>query len=189
MIKILFLLISMLSMLFALEYEEDRAGPYIGLGYGQTTFVDDGYLKEDTEKSNVTRFYGGAYFNENFSVELDYVKLGTFEAKNVADEDVSEIFTAVTVSTLAHYPLFNDSVDTFLKFGAANLMWRESGTAQENDTNSIALVYGAGLAYRFNYDYSIKIAYDYYDFEFIDTSHTIYTMGIHYVYSAIEVQF
>ena len=167
-------------------------GPYIGLGYGISQYNDDKYytdMKEDSSES--ATFYVGAYINKHLSVELSYV---SFDAKGLGDSflvnkdsssDETINFYATTISTLAHYPILNDKLDLYARFGAG-----EMGSNIAND-NGFTLVYGVGIAYRFNETFETKLAYDSYHFGFDinEDKSSEYRMVLDYLYMAIEVQF
>jgi len=167
-------------------------GPYLGFGYGISQYDDNQYYSniEETNAKSST-FYAGAYINKYLSVELSHV---SFDAQGLSDgflvtnsSSAEELinFSATTISTLAHYPFFDDKIDTYLRFGAGEM---GSNIAGES---GFTLVYGVGIAYRFNDMFETKIAYDSYQFG-LDTNNdksSDYKMQLNYLYMAIEVQF
>ncbi len=184
--KIIFIVLILISTLIA-----DRdGGPYIGVGYGTSTYNSDGLynqLKSDTSGSGT--FYFGAYINKHLSVELGYVSFDAWHEEDgyKVDETKTLGFGAMSVSTLAHYAFFDDALDFYGKFGVGEM------SASGIPVTGFTMVYGAGVGYRFNNILSIKVAYDIYNFNYdqavtVDTT-TTYEMQIDYIYSAIEVQF
>ncbi len=177
-------------MLCSVAYADRDGGPYIGVGYGISKYSNDGLydtLYEDT--SEALTLYGGAYINKHLSVELGYV---SFDAKNyadgyVVDENKTLGFGVISVSTLAHYPFFDDSLDVYIRFGVGEMSL--SGL----EKSGFVMQYGLGVGVRIDETLSIKMAYDLYRFNYDDESDASnivgYKMEIDYIYSAIEVQF
>ena len=177
-------------MLCSVVLADRDGGPYLGVGYGFSMYSDDGLynnLEEDT--SAALTLYAGAYINKHLSVELGYV---SFDAKNSADGYVIDAnkslgFGVITVSTLAHYAFFDDTLDTYARFGVGEMSL--SGLEKSGFT----MQYGLGVGLRINEILSFKIAYDLYKFKFDyinnETNTVGYKMEIDYIYSALEVQF
>ncbi len=179
-----FILLVLAASLFSAE----RSGPYLGIGYGISLLEDDGYyVAEKPETRTLLRGYAGAYLNEHFSVELDYTHFNAYEGEHSSYGKVEEQFTLLSVAAVAHYPLYNDTLDLFAKFGAGEITWNESGTVNRS-SSAAALLVGGGFALRFVEDVSIKIGYDLTSFGLQDVS-TTYDMYIQYGYGAVEVQF
>ena len=180
-ILVLFLLLSSL-------YADRDGGPYIGLGYGDSTFRSDGLydtLKED--KSAGATIYVGAYINKHLSVEFNYVDFSTFgtnDGYEVNDTQAINFF-ALNVSTLAHYAFFNDVWDFYAKFGVGEVHQSNS------QIKGFSFVYGAGTAIRFGELVSLKIAFDRYDFGYDKTQNNSsdFSLKIDYIYTALEFQF
>ena len=186
--KLLLILILTFTQLLA-----DRdGGPYLGIGYGFGDYSDDKLYKEVKENTSESlTIYGGAYINKHLSVELAYVD---FDAKGygdgflVVDETDQEkfiSFSVMSISTLAHYAFFDDALDFYVRFGAGEVS--SSASSDEGFT----MLYGAGVAYRFNKYIALKVAYDLYKIG-LDTdadNSSEYKMTIEHIYSAIEVQF
>lgn len=182
--KIILLVLLLLSGVYA-----DRdGGPYIGLGAGLSKINTDGlYLDMIRDTSKSTTFYGGAYINKHLSVELAYVSFDSwhlddgYQAKSGKDIGAD----ALSVSTLAHYAFFDDTLDFYAKFGAANMNFNII------NGNGFGMVFGGGIGYRFDETFSIKIAYDMYKFDYDQNSDSIsdYKMRIDYLYTGIEMQF
>jgi hypothetical protein len=165
----------------------DRGGgPYIGLGYGLSEFNDDGAYKEKkTDNSSSIIVYGGAYINKYLSVELSYVSFNAgraYKAINEADTEVDISFTSLNFSTLAHYAFFDDTLDFYGKFGVGEVGSSGAGTS------GFTMLFGAGIGYRFNETYSMKLAYDRYLIDYDKTS-VEKQMQVNIIYGAFEVQF
>ncbi len=184
--KIILLILLLISTLTA----DREGGPYIGVGYGESSYDSHGLyeqLKSDISGSGT--FYFGAYINKHLSVELGYVSFDAWHVQDgyEADDGSTLGFGALSVSTLAHYPFFDDALDFYAKFGVGEMS--ASGVSAKGFT----MVYGGGIGYRINEMVSIKVAYDIYNVNYDQQreENTIrtYEMQIDYAYSAIEVQF
>ena len=179
-----FILLLLAVSLFSAE----RSGPYLGLGYGIGLLEDDGYyVAEKPESRTLLRAYGGAYLNENFSVELDYTHFNAFEGEHALYGKLEEQFTLLTASAAVHYPVLDDTLDLFAKFGAGEVTWNESGAADRSDS-AAALLYGVGCSIRFMEVMSFKIGVDLAQFS-LDDANQNYDMLLQYGYGALEVQF
>ena len=174
-------------MLSGLLYADRDGGPYIGIGYGNSEYKSGGlYDSIKEEKAKLQYFYGGAYINKHLSVEMGYAKMqdGGFNI----DDSIKLDYTLYNVSTLAHYAFFNDVWDFYAKFGA--------GQAKVNGEDGFSLIYGIGTSIRFSELFSVKLAYDIYEFgydeEESDGTHdsaSDYKQRIYYPYIALEFQF
>jgi opacity protein-like surface antigen len=183
-------------LFFALPLLADRTGPYLGLGAGLSHYNDDGRLRSiDTEYTTAYRFYAGAFINEYLSVEIDYTYLKAFSGTSESGSSIEEKFEALTVAALAHYPVWEERIDWFAKFGAGELFWGESETSQEQGDSTGTLLFGAGVGYRPIDRLTFNLGYDYYIFDLVsqgsesDASARRYEMGIGSVYLEVEVQF
>jgi len=180
-------------LLFLTSLLADRdGGPYLGLGYGIAKYYDNGFnnkIKDDF--SPTLSFYAGAYINKHLSVELAYID---FDAKGQTDGflviDNSSMkknisFSAITISTLAHYAFYYDIIDFYVKFGAGEI------TQNTLTGEGFTMIYGAGVSFRFNEYVSIKLAYDTYQFGYDENSDrsSDYRMGLDRLYTALEIQF
>jgi opacity protein-like surface antigen len=174
-----------LVFIFTLVHADRNGGPYIGLGYGISEYKDDGKYEDVLEKnSNNLNYYLGAYINKHLSVELGYAKIIGNEYKVLDSTKVVALdHTLYNISTLAHYAFFDDMLDFYLKFGTGYVkLFSETG---------FSFVYGIGTSFRLSEMFSLKVAYDLYEFGYdknADNS-TDYKMRIAYPYVAIEFQF
>ncbi|MCW8837979.1 MAG: porin family protein [Thiovulaceae bacterium] len=171
-----------LVFIFTLSYADRDGGPYLGYGYGISKYDSDGlYDSIKDEKANMQYFYGGAYINKHLSVELGYAKL--FEGGYKIDESLKLNYTLYSVSTLAHYAFFDDIWDFYAKFGA--------GYTRLVGDEGFSFVYGVGTSIRFSELFSVKLAYDMYEFGYDSTQNgsADYKMRIFYPYMAVEFQF
>jgi hypothetical protein len=174
-------------LLFCSILLADRdGGPYIGLGYGVSEFVDDDIFQEIKKDDSATMiFYVGAYINKNFSVELSKVEFNSgnsYEAVDSSSVDTSLTFSSLNVNTLAHYAFFDDSLDFYAKFGVGEM------SASGVGATGFTMIYGAGVAYRISDEISVKAAYDNYVIDYQEGT-TERTMNIKLIFSAIEYQF
>lgn len=186
-IKIFLPFLMFASVLFA-----DRdGGPYLGAGYGTSSFDDDSlYSEVKKDISQTAVFYAGAYINKHLSVELGHVRFNPlnlddgYEVVNSSNAIQSISFSATSINTLAHYAFFDDILDFYAKFGVGEMDVRGA------KRTGFDKLYGVGTAIRFNKHISVKLAYDMHNFEYIDTADSSkYNMKIHNIYSAMEVQF
>ena len=180
-------------LLFFTSLLADRdGGPYLGFGYGYANYYDDGFNDEIKENlSQTLTFYAGAYINKHLSVELGYIDFNAYGAgdgflviDNLSTEKTLS-FSVMTISTLAHYAFYNDSLDFYARFGAGEI--KKNILSGEGFTMN----YGLGMGYRFNKYISMKIAFDTYQFGFDENADksSDYKMTLDYLYSAIEIQF
>ncbi|WP_345991666.1 porin family protein [Sulfurimonas sp. HSL-1716] len=166
------------------EQNERNGGPYIGFGYGEASYNDDGYFSDVKDSRSASyNLYAGAYINRFLSVELGYMKSGDFSAVDLSSIQTSVNYSSITVNALVHYPVLDDSLDFYAKFGAG-----QSYVSLSN-SDGAALVYGAGMSYRFNGTYALRIAYDMYKFAYDSDTRGRFNMNMQYVYAGIEVQF
>jgi len=178
--KSVFILLIFFSALMA-----DRdGGPYIGVGYGTSTYDDAALYNALIENSSgAATFYFGAYINKHLSVELSYASFDAWHFQNGYQTDINTTlgFGALSVSTLAHYAFFDDSLDFYAKFGVGEI------SLGGLESKGFTMLYGIGVGDRLNKYMRLKVAYDIYTFSYEKTSR--YDMQIDYMYSAIEVQF
>ena len=173
----------------------DRSGPYLGIGYGLSPYNNDGYYKDigfttvSDDRLKAFRVYGGAYINEYFSVELDYTDFDVSGAKNGSGQSIQNDFSAMSVSTLVHYPAWDKKIDWYAKFGAGEIRWKQSG-AQHRADEAGGLLVGAGVGYRFMQRLTFKVGYDIFFFGLKDSLlEKEYNMDFELFYGAVEVQF
>ena len=178
-----------LIMLFTASAWAERSGPYIGAGVGLSSYNDDDRLDAITDNSNGTlRLYAGAYINKYFSVEVDYSALMKFEGLTKIGGEVTNEFSILSFAALAHYPVANDSVDLYAKFGAGQLFWEESGSESHSD-DSAAMLFGAGIGYRLMEALTLNLGYDFYTFSMDGANDAHYNMSLGVTYLKVEVQF
>ncbi|WP_324170782.1 outer membrane beta-barrel protein [Sulfurimonas sp.] len=178
--------IILIILIFCTALLADRdGGPYVGVGYGLSSYSDDGIYKEITDAdSTALLVYAGAYVNKHLSVELGYVNFnqgGDYKVVNDSDLKETISFSAMHVSTLAHYAFFDDTLDFYAKVGVGSMSASEG-------SSGFSVVYGAGVGYRFSKMWSMKIAYDKYNADYKKgTVDKAIDIGV--LYSAIELQF
>ncbi|NPA59587.1 MAG: porin family protein [Epsilonproteobacteria bacterium] len=173
-------------MLVSYIYADRDGGPYVGFGYGSSKFSDDDLyksLKEDTSMAMI--LYAGAYINKHLSIEAGYTDLNLKNEYRAIDElntlkDVS--FTAINVSTLAHYAFFDDILDFYAKFGVGR------ASMSGGNGSGFDMLFGAGMGVRFSELFSAKVAYDRHVLKY-DEMLKDYDMHIDFAYVAFEVQF
>lgn len=180
-VKIILVLAFFITLLSA----DREGGPYLGFGYGVSDYNDDGMYDQLIDESAKASFmYGGAYINKHLSVEIGYVNIKNFNFKVQQDSQDLEVgYTLYNVSTLAHYAFFDDIWDFYAKFGA--------GFVKSFGEEGSSFIYGIGTSLRLSDIFSIKLAYDIYDFGYDTTSNgsSDYDMRISYPYVGMEIQF
>ncbi len=166
----------------------DRAGPYLEAGLGTATYEDDGRLASvDGAGEAQYRFIAGAFINSYLSVELGFSHFNDFEGKTAEGERTREAFDCLSVGAVAHYPLFDDRIDLFAKFGAGQIFWNETGNGNR-DSSAAALLYGAGVGVRATSRLTFNVGYDFHSFG-MDDNTTRYDMNIGSVYFDVQVRF
>ncbi len=166
-------------LLFTLSLMAERnGGPYISVGYGDSYIKDSGYYGLDEESSKGYIVCAGAYINKHLSVEVEYIDALQYHSPQRGNVD----FSVIDINTQAHYPLYDDKLDLYVKFGAGEVNQNSSG---------FALVYGAGASWRFDERFALRSGYDYVDFGIDqngDGSSDV-KMHIGFYFVALEVQF
>jgi len=184
--------IVMFLLLFTSVFADRDGGPYLGIGYGNAKFNDDGFYQEVKEKkSDSIILYAGAYINKYLSVEFNYIQFDAFSKDNgyiFVDETAQEKRLELdirSISTLAHYAFLDDSLDFYARFGAGEI--RNNIVSKEGFT----MLYGVGMSYRLGKMFSLKIAYDLYEFELDkdDDNSGDYEMKLDFIYTGLEIQF
>ncbi len=141
------------TALFA--YKE--GGPYLGVGAANASFEDKGFYRIETaRKSTPPIFCAGAYINENFSVEMEFLPSVRFQTTG----GNTLRWSVFDVNAQAHYPFYHDKLDIFAKFGAGQVAYESKGAT---------LLYGVGVGYRYDARYGVRAGYDYFDFG-VDTN-------------------
>lgn len=165
----------------------ERSGPYLGGGVGIGTYDDDGRLA-GIENTNVPqlRLSAGAFINRHLSVALEYGQFEAFRGRT-AEGDTLEYFKTLTADVAAHYPVLDDRVDWYAKFGAGQISWDETGAA-EHSSSAGTLLFGAGVGLRPWSWLTFNLGYDYYQFGMDDAAGS-YTMGLGTAYLECQVQF
>lgn len=181
-------IILIMALFFSALLADRDGGPYIGLGYGTSSYDDDNYYTDIKESnSKAASIYGGAYINKHLSVEVGYANFGSSSDGFLVDNsgtDNSLSFSAFTVSTLGHYAFFDDVLDVYARAGVGQM------SSSELDMSNFTAQFGAGIGIRINEWLSVKVAYDIYKFTYEDpVSSTGHDMSIDYMYAAVEVQF
>lgn len=181
-------IILVMALFFTALLADRDGGPYIGIGYGTSSYSDDSYYTDIKESSSkAMSIYGGAYINEHLSVEVGYASFGSSADGFLVDNsgtDESLSFSAFTISTLGHYAFFDDLLDVYARLGVGQM------SGSELDNTGFTAQYGVGLGLRINEWLGLKIAYDRYQFTYKEpVSSTNYDMSIDYMYAAVEVQF
>jgi len=179
-------LILVFLMLVGVAFADREGGPYIGVGYGLSKYnSDDLYEDLKTDTSKALTIYGGAYINKYFSVEIDYTSFDSWHQNKgyEVDDDKSLSYSITTVNTMAHYPFFDNILDTYAKFGVGQIDM--SGIS----SGGFVMSFGGGIGVRLTDSFSMKIACERYTFEYKASSGTNHDMHIDYLYSGMEFQF
>lgn len=178
----------LLLLLASLLSAADRTGPYLSIGGGGTRYSDDGRLEQMAIASAAHyRLGAGAFINRHFSVALEFVQSRPFSGYTSGGEKVQERFSVMSAEAIGHYPILNEQIDFFAKFGAGELMWSESG-AKTHNSNAGAVVYGLGVGFRPMANLTLNAGVDFLTFE-MDDNGTSYDMGLGMGYLELQVQF
>ncbi|WP_345971055.1 MULTISPECIES: outer membrane beta-barrel protein [Sulfurimonas] len=166
----------------------DRSGPYLEAGAGLGSYNDDGRRATiSTETVPQYRFGAGAFINRHLSVSLQYAQFGDFEGKTGAGETSREAFKVLSADVTGHYPIFNETVDIFARFGAGELYWDQS-RPERKSSSAGTLVYGIGVGIRALSWLTVNAGYDFYQFG-MDENGTSYEMNLGSAYIGLQVQF
>ncbi len=166
----------------------ERAGPYLGAGAGIANYRDDGRLAS-IEGTDETRYHfnAGAFINKYFSVEFALAHFNDFGGIDRDGVSVRESFNTLTADALVHYPVMNDRLDFFGKFGAGQIFWEEHGSHYRS-SNSATLLFGAGFGFRPTKRVTVNIGYDFNTFR-MDVNTTRFEMQLGTGYLEVQVQF
>lgn len=176
------LLSSLIFTALHASQKEREGGPYIGLGYGFSSYNDDGYYSKVDDRNIASyNLYAGAYINKYLSVELDYMRSGDFKVEDTSKDSFN--YSSVTINALAHYPVLYGNLDFYAKFGAGQSYVNISGS------DGAALVIGGGMSYRINEIFALKVGYDMYSFNYDSDARGGFDMDVQYAFAAVEVQF
>jgi hypothetical protein len=169
-------------------FAAERSGPFLEAGAGVGTYDDDGRLA-DIDSLNVlqVRAGAGAFINRHFSVALEYAQFEAFEGTTQASEASRQYFRMFSADVAAHYPLFEEKMDLFAKFGAGEIFWDQKEPVNLNSSSAV-LVYGAGIGVRPVSWLTFNLGYDFYAFE-MDTGEASYDMNLGSAYLDLQVQF
>ncbi len=170
--------ILILLLVFCVAEAKRGAGPYIGGGYGTSSLKDGGYYDLKESRSDGYVLYAGAYINDYLSVELEYI--ADLNYKRNSGETITHKF--IDINTQAHYPFWEKRLDLYAKFGAGYVYLNDSGHT---------LVYGAGIAYRIDERYTLRIGYDYFDFgiDYTGDGAVDKKVAVGVLFGSFEVQF
>lgn len=189
--------ILVLLLLFSNALYAERSGPYLGIGYGVGDVDDDGYYKDrgypeiKDKEPKALRLYAGAFINKYLSVELDYLSFDDVIAEEALNRQIKDSVTIISAVAVAHYPLLDERIDLFGRFGAGQVKGKESAEVGR-DYNEAALLFGAGAGYRPMEFITFKLGYDRYLYDKMSATpgdDSKYSTVIDFFYAAFEVQF
>lgn len=129
----------------------DFSGFYLGAGFGQSFFSDDGLSSDmadnsgiqgidlDTDDSNYL-IYGGYYFNRVIGIEVNYIDYGDVEAsaKGLPTETITSVKSTSLSANIGY--TFNNGIRIFALPGLAYV---DSDMTDDN----VGIHYGAGIEY------------------------------------------
>ncbi len=177
----------------------DRTGPYISLGGGYTSFIDDGRMDASNlnHGSNIN-LIGGAFINKYLSVELGLDYFTPFT--NPDNENMTELYFA-DAAAKAHYAFWRDRIDLYAAFGAGVVLWKETLNDKFQDDKAGSLRADLGVGFRALEWLTLNIGYRRYFFTLDDNYQSKdangkeeynfdrYHMRADAAYANIEVQF
>jgi len=197
MINRKYIVIPALLFLLSNALYAERSGPYLGIGYGVGDVDDDGYFKDreytdmKEKEPKALRLYAGAFINQYLSVELDYLSFDDVIAEDASGRQIKDSVAIFSAVAIAHYPLLDEKIDLFGRFGAGQVKGKESSEAGR-DYNEAALLFGAGAGYRPVEFITLKLGYDRYLYDktsALPDDDLKYSTVIDFFYVAFEVQF
>ena len=143
---------------------------YIGLNAGETDFgLNNGTgLFSNDRKSTAFNVYGGAYFQNNFGVEVGYINFGTVNRGGGSSKA-----EGLNLALVARVPL-SESFNLLGKLGTTYgrtdvSSLPGSGIPSGSDTG-FGLAYGIGAEYAFNTQISAVLQYDVHQLHYIGGS-------------------
>jgi len=152
MIKKSILLLSIMFFVSCLSASEDASGVYVGLGFGSTAYVDDGFAKEQANRGvedeiAVSTFgaklYGGYQFNKIIGLEAAYTHYGEFTANDSYTYSAQGISLAANVG----YTFLTGQLRPYLLLGVGYIYSDFPHDDIPVDDNSPTLHIGFGLDY------------------------------------------
>jgi len=165
----------------------ERSGPYLSVGYGLGYYEDDSRLGSiESRDAGVYRVGAGAFINPYFSVALEFAQFDPFDGTDSGGK-VSEHFRTFCADVITHYPIADDRLDLYAKFGAGQVFWNETGAAHREST-AATLLYGLGIGIRPKSWLTINIGYDLHRFG-MESNVTTYDMQLGSAYLECQVQF
>ena len=166
----------------------ERSGPYLEAGAGLGSYNDDSRRAEITTDSVTQyRFGAGAFINDYLSVSLDYAQFGDFDGRTGTGETSRETFKALSAAVTGHYPVFNERIDLYARFGAGELYWDQS-RPERKSSSAGTVVFGIGVGVRAMEWLTVNAGYDLYQFG-MDENGTSYDMSLGSAYVGIQVLF
>ncbi len=132
------------------DAEEDGSGAYVGLGFGSTAYVDNGFVKEGlSEPEEVAKtdrgfkLYGGYQFNKIIGVETSYTDYGTFKAG-----DYEQTSRAVSLAANLGYSFLDGQLRPYGLLGFEYLINEFPHEKEPSlEENSVGSHLGIGLDY------------------------------------------
>ena len=167
-----------------LEVGEEGKGFYVGLGYGDVTFDDDGFGNNfllasgpSETKSKGKKFYGGYQFTKIIALEFSYTDFGTFHS--ISDQN-DFLLSPEEKSIYANfgYSFWDAQLRPFVNLGGGQIVFNyknEPTEVLELDDTGVYVKYGLGFEYVPTdlYGLGLRVAYERYHFY-----ETIYTDGL-----------
>jgi hypothetical protein len=169
---------------YTIAVADSFAGPYIGIGYGVSSYHDNDYYKS-IQDTNVKSYNieTGAYINKYLAVELEYFRSGDFHLTTQSDTPSTFNYSAFTINTVLHYYLYHDTIDFHIKFGAG-----QSYTNLSTSDGS-ALLYSGGIGYIIAKRYIVGVNYNLYNFDYHSTTRGNFAMNLQYISMDLKMKF
>jgi len=155
-----------------------HGGPYLGGGVGIARYSDAGIVADTCSAFGYTcpaedsdtgyKIFAGYQFGRYVALEGSYVSLGKTQAELPADTRFSAEVQGVTIGLVPRIPV-GERIDLFGKVGV--MAWHvdlkaESpalGLSAQGDGAGADPVFGAGVAYRFHQNASLRLEWDRYN--------------------------
>ena len=178
----------------AAQDEENPSGPYVGGGYGEFTVKLDslegvGDVLDDLDSDDSAfRVFFGWRFNRYFSLEADYVDLGS--PRGNFDATGSSGDYEVELAGFAGYAIGTFPIGIFELSGKIGYYFHDvdlhveldnvgsgDGDVIESDNSGEAFVYGVGAGVTFLEHINAQVEYELLDIDEVDDAYVLWLTG------------
>lgn len=166
------ILTGILASLCATASFAQDSGFFLGVGAGQFNIkIDDVTGTQDFDSDDtVYKIFGGYRFNPYFSVELDYIDLGS------PKDTVLNVPVTASINGFAPYAVATIPLGPIELFGRVGYYFYDvevKGNAVVKDSNE-DLVYGVGVGLTFFEKLHTRLEYEFFDIDDVDSSNALW---------------